>query len=293
MYIEGNTIFNNDISMNSRLFVSSDVSMNSRLSILSDVSINRNFQVLGSSVLNGDVSMNSRLFVSGDVSMNSRLSILSDVSFNRNFQVLGSSIQNGDVSMNSRLLVNGDVSLNGNVQIQNLYVRNNLTFGSVPVTKFYNWTGSYNLTRGISETATISLLFTNPFYTKIHMFSYTNTNPANTSSQMVEFQGGYVNDLTTTQSPNNIIQLNRFFTESANYNYNWVNPVTDKSNIFFTISSQNNNTDDVIYFVLRIEVIQTNNSNLYPPYLNSINISGSNGGNITTNIDQINRVVNY
>ena len=312
-----------DVSMNSRLSVQSDVSLNgnfqvfgtsiqngdvslnSRLSVQSDVSLNRNFQVFGKSIQNGDVSMNSHLYVGddvsmnshlyvgGDVSMNSRLSVQSDVSLNRNFQVFGTSIQNGDVSMNSRLSVSNDVSLNGNVQIKNLYIQNNFAFGSAPITKYYNWVGSYNLTRSESETATITLSFTNPFYTKIHMFSYVNTNPANTSSQIVEYQGGYVNNANTSQSPNNIIQLSRYFTESTNYNYSWNTPTTNKSDINFTITSQNNTTDDTIYFVLRIEVLQTNNSNLYPPYLNSISINDSNNNNIVTNFDQITKLVNY
>jgi hypothetical protein len=270
-----------------------DVSMNAKLSVLSDVSLNKNLEVLGAFLQHGDVSMNAKL------------SVLSDVSLNSNLEVLGSSINHGsvamdstllvggDVSMNSRLSVANDVSLNGNVQIQNLYVQNSLTFGSVPVTKFYNWTGSYNLTRGISESTTISLLFTNPFYTKIHMFSYTNTNPANSASQIVEFQGGYLNNATLSQNPNNIIQLNRYYTNNNNYNYTWNNPVTDKSNIQFTITSQNNNIDDVIYFVLRVEVIQTNNSISYPPYLNSITITDSSNNNVTTNYDEITRVVNF
>jgi hypothetical protein len=267
--------------MNSTLLVGGDVSMNSKLSVQNDVSLNSKLEVLGSSVQHGDVIMNSKL------------SIQNDVSLNNNLGVLGKSIFGNDVSMNSRLSVSNDVSLNGNVQIQSLHIQNNLTFGSGPVTKYYNWTGSYNLTKGQNETTTISLLFTNPFYTKIHMFNYTNTNPANTSSQIVEYQGGYLNNATTSQNPNNIIQLSRYFTESANYNYTWNNPVTDKSNIHFTVSSQNNTTDDVIYFVLRIKVIQTNNSSSYPPYLNSISISDSSNNTVTTNYDQITRVVNY
>jgi cytoskeletal protein CcmA (bactofilin family) len=289
----GSSILNGDVSLNKRLYISGDVSMNSRLSVLSDVSLNRNFQVLGRSIQNGDVSINSRLFIGGDVSMNSRLFVGGDVSLNRNLQVSGSTIQNGDVYMNSRLSVSSDVSLNGNVQVQNLYIQNNFSFGSIPVTKYYNWVGSYNLTRSISETITITLSFTNPFYTKIHMFNYVNTNPANTSSQIVEYQGGYINDANVSQSPNNIFQINRTFTESTNYNYSWNNPTTDKSNIYFTITSQNNNTDDIIYFVLRTEVIQTNNSILYPPYLNSISINDSNNNNIITNFDEITILVNY
>ena len=51
----GETIFYNDVSMNSKLYIDNDVSFNSKL------------------IVSGDVSLNSKLYVGGDVSLNSKL----------------------------------------------------------------------------------------------------------------------------------------------------------------------------------------------------------------------------
>jgi cytoskeletal protein CcmA (bactofilin family) len=85
VFIGGRTTFNiGDISINSRVFVSSDVSFGG------------NLYAAGRSVLGGDISANTRLFVG------------SDASFGGNLYAYGQTIINGDISANARLFVGSD-----------------------------------------------------------------------------------------------------------------------------------------------------------------------------------------
>jgi hypothetical protein len=263
---------NGDVSMNSRLFVSSDVSMNSRLFVSSDVSLNANLYTLGETILEGDVSMNSQLFVNGDVSMNSRLFVTSDVSmnarlfvsgdssFNGNVYTLGRTINEGDVSMNSRLFVGGNFNIYGN-----------LIFGSIPVTKYYNWSGEASST---ITTPTITINFdNNSFYAKLHGFLYTNSDLGRTSTQIVDLQGGHASGGT----PYSIDLITRTTTTFSDCSWNY--PIMSTNTATLTTSHPNSNT---IYFIFRIELIQTNLSSLYPPQLTSISINSDNLGSATT-----------
>ncbi|NDB85308.1 MAG: hypothetical protein EB127_21790, partial [Alphaproteobacteria bacterium] len=111
--------------------VASDVSLNSRLFVSSDVSLNGDVRLGKSMVVIGDASLNSHLSVASDVSLNSRLFVSSDVSLNgdvrlgKSMVVIGDASLNShlsvasDVSLNSRLFVSSDVSLNGRLSVKN------------------------------------------------------------------------------------------------------------------------------------------------------------------------------
>ena len=133
LYVGQTSIFNGDVSMNSRLFVAANVVFNEvtnmekdstltqRLFVLNDVSLSSRFFVKENTIHDGDVSMNSRLFVADDVSMNSHLSIGGDVSLNQDLQVLG------DVSLNKSLTVSENLYVTGNVNLtrfNNEYITN-------------------------------------------------------------------------------------------------------------------------------------------------------------------------
>ena len=85
-----------DASLNKNLFVqekstlNNDVIMNSRLFVSDDVSLNNNLFVQEKSILNNDVSMNSNLFVGKDVSMNSKLFVANDLTIGGSTTGIGS-----------------------------------------------------------------------------------------------------------------------------------------------------------------------------------------------------------
>jgi len=262
MFVSGDVSLNSrlfvtsDVSLGARMFVSGDVSFNSRLFVTSDVSLGARLFV------SGDVSMNSRLFISNDVSMNARLFVSGDSSMNSNLYVLGKTIQQGDVSMNSQLFVGG-----------NLNVYGNLIYGLTPVTKFYNWTGTVAPSITMPR---ITLTFNNnSFYAKIHSFLYTDTNLGTSSIQIADFQGGNA----AGSTPNNIDLVSKtttLFSDCA-----WNIPTTTPNNIVMTTTHPNNNN---IYFTLRIELIQMNQSNLRQPALTSISINTNNLGATATTV---------
>ena len=125
----GETIFYNDVSMNSKLYIGNDVSFNSKLTVKDDVSFNSNLYVAK------DVSFNSKLTVKGDVSFNSNIYVAKDVSFNSKLTV------NGDVSFNSKLAVKDDVSFNSNLTVSgDLIVFGKLDVNEIQNTKTTNTT---------------------------------------------------------------------------------------------------------------------------------------------------------
>jgi cytoskeletal protein CcmA (bactofilin family) len=73
LYVDATTVLNQDVSMNSRLFVFGDASFISKVFVKGDVSLNSRLYVQSSTIHQGDVSMNSRLFVQDDVSFNNKL----------------------------------------------------------------------------------------------------------------------------------------------------------------------------------------------------------------------------
>jgi len=125
VHMKSNLIVNNDVSLNSKLFVADDVSFNSDITVSGDVYMKSNL------IVNNDVSFNSDMTVSGDVSFNSNLTVTGDVSFNSKLNVdndvsLNSNLTvSGDVYMNSNLIVNNDISVNSN-----LFVADDVSFNS-------------------------------------------------------------------------------------------------------------------------------------------------------------------
>tara|TARA_Y100000816_G_scaffold292122_1_gene285929 strand:+ start:3031 stop:12057 length:9027 start_codon:yes stop_codon:yes gene_type:complete len=93
-YVQDKSFLNNDVFMNSRLFVEQDVSLNKRLFVQE------------TTILNEDVSLNMRLFVEKDVSLNSR------------FYVKENTILDGDVSINQNLFVGKDLTIDGNLFVE-------------------------------------------------------------------------------------------------------------------------------------------------------------------------------
>ena len=125
----GETIFYNDVSMNSKLYIDNDVSFNSKLTVKGDVSFNSNLYVAK------DVSFNSNLYVAKDVSFNSKLTVTGDVSFNSNLFV------NKDVTIKSNLFVTDDVSFNSNLTVSgDLIVFGKLDVNEIQNTKTTNTT---------------------------------------------------------------------------------------------------------------------------------------------------------
>jgi len=89
--------FTGDVSMNSRLLVSSDVSMNGKLTIY------------------GDASFNSNLLIGNDISMNGNLYVNGVTNLNNNVTTNGNMVVTGDSSMNGNLNVNGYITTSYNL----------------------------------------------------------------------------------------------------------------------------------------------------------------------------------
>ncbi len=142
--VEGNTIcqnlrVNNDVSFNSKMFVSDDMYINSKLFAVGNVTLNSKLYVGGNVSINSkltvndNVYVNNKLIVSGDASFNSKLTVVKDASFNSKLTVGGMVsfnsrlVVNGDVSLNSRLYVTGNVQFNTNISVGNTMINNGVT----------------------------------------------------------------------------------------------------------------------------------------------------------------------
>jgi hypothetical protein len=272
LYLSGDGTFNSrlfvltDVSFLGRLFVSNDVSLNGNVSIGNDLTINGRLSVKQYQNINiiNTTTNNYSLIVSEDLSLNGRFYSTGDVSFNSNIFINQKSIQNGDVSMNSRLFVSSDASFNSG-----LYA-NVFRFGSTPITKYYNWNGS--VSTSISPIIQISFN-NNSYYAKIHAFVYEINNNNSTSTQILEVQGGNVN----SGSPQNIVLLSAL---SFPQYYTWNIPTTNTNTI--TLTTNDTASDNTTYYVIRIELIQTNLSQTAVPAVTSIQFNNLNNGNTST-----------
>jgi len=150
-------------------------------------------------------------------------------------------------------------------------VNGSMIFGSMPVTKYYSWTGTPSSNTIV--TPTITLLFgNNSFYAKVHCFLYDETDYNNTSSQIIEIQGGNANGAVPT---NHIRFISRMTTNS-----NWRIPETDNNNLYLTSISISNKT----FYTIRVELIQTNISPSNIPALQNISMIDNNVGSIISTV---------
>jgi hypothetical protein len=216
----------------------------------------------------GDVSINSRLFADGDATLDSRLFVASDVSLNGNVYVNSRFISAGDVLANTRLFVNSDVSMNAGVYA------NSLRFGSMPITKYYNWTGT--IATAITTPTIIINFNNNSYYAKIHAFVYDTSNYNNISSQIVDVQGGNANSSTPS---NNIYMISRLTTAT---NYTWNTPTLAPNAVTFTTNSTGGTNTS--YYSIRIEVVQSNSVSANMPMVTSIQLSSNNAGGYSTTL---------
>ena len=104
--INDNLLLNSRFYVQDKSFLDNDVFMNSRLFVEQDVSLNKRLFVQETTILNEDVSLNMRLFVEKDVSLNSR------------FYVKENTILGGDVSINQNLFVGKDLTIDGNLFVE-------------------------------------------------------------------------------------------------------------------------------------------------------------------------------
>jgi hypothetical protein len=202
--------------------------------------------------------------------MGSRLFVNSDVSFNQRFYV------GSDVSLGGNLFINRNTGI-GKAPAYVLDVSGisrttgSILFGTLPTTKYYNWSGSPSVSTISSPSVTLN--FGNgSFYAKIHCFlSDASTN--NVSSQIFEVQGGNV---AGTTPANNISEISRISTISGYYT--WNAPTYTTTNIVLTSTAA---TGVVFNYIIRVELIQTNVTAANVPTLNSITMINNNSGGTT------------
>jgi hypothetical protein len=308
MYANGKTNLQGDVSMNSRLFISSDASFNGKIYASGNVGINQpnptysldidgnarltnglsitgtnglSVTSSGTSTINaitaltsasGNVGINkSNPTYSLDIDGNARLTNGLSVTGTNGLSVTssGTSTINSITALTS---TSGNVGINQTSPVYPLDVSGAvrstgpIIFGT-PVTKYYNWTGISTTT-----TPTITLNFgNNSYYAKIHCFAY-DSSANNISSQIMEVQGGNGNGISIPT-----ISLITLVTASLNA-ITWNSP-TFTSNEIALQTSQSLVTP--ASYIIRIEMVQSNNSPANVPVLSTIVFNGS-GSNITT-----------
>lgn len=120
------SVFNNDISLNQRLFAGGDTIIGEQLFVRGDTSLNGNLYI-GKNLLVGGLPLSSLLSVfTNDISLNKRIFIGGDSSLNGNLFVGKKTFQQGDSTLNQRLFVGGDASFNGNLYVSNILTCNEL-----------------------------------------------------------------------------------------------------------------------------------------------------------------------
>jgi hypothetical protein len=166
-------------------------------------------------------------------------------------------VAGSDASLNNNLVVGGNTTMNGA-----------LIFGSLPVTKYYMWSGTPSETTITSPM--VKLTFGNAsFYAKIHCFLTDGANANNLSSQILEVQGGNTNGTTPSF---NILSISR--TTTAN-SYYWKNPTFDTNSVYLGSESL---AGVAGHYTNRVELIQTNGNMATPPTLQTITMTTNNSG---------------
>jgi hypothetical protein len=118
-----------DVSFNSKLFVSADASLNAKLSVQGDVSFNNKLFVNKDSSFNSNVDISGNLIIKGNLSVVQQLGTIINTTVN-NYQILSTK----DISLNGNLVVSADVSFNSNLFVEtDLSVTGNITAGNALV----------------------------------------------------------------------------------------------------------------------------------------------------------------
>ena len=99
---------NNDVSLNSRLFVLGDVSLNNNLYVKDNLTVDGNVSLrkYNNEYIVNTNTTNYETIITDDLNIQGNLFVSEDVSFNKRLFV------GGDVSINNRLFIGGDISWN-------------------------------------------------------------------------------------------------------------------------------------------------------------------------------------
>jgi acetyltransferase-like isoleucine patch superfamily enzyme len=246
-----------DVSTNGNIVVNGKVTGNNGLTITSG-----QISLPGNSIADSALSGNMVTVAGSQTLTNKTITTSGLLTANA-----GVVVTSGDVSLNNNLVIGGNTTVNGSMNATGAFM-----FGSLPVTKYYMWTGSPSVSTITSPM--VKLTFgNNSFYAKIHCFLSDGANHSNMSSQILEVQGGNTAGTTPAFS---IISISRNTTANSYY---WSNPTFDTNSVYLGSESF---AGVAGYYTIRVELIQTNGNSVNQPTLQSITMTNNNSGGVVT-----------